>query len=265
MKATGLVLGLFCAFAQSVPDAAVLRVPSRQIRALGLRIWQNECRGSYAGLTSWNRGEEFASLGIGHFIWYPEGRSGPFQESFPMLLDFLERHGAVLPEWLTVATGCPWASREEFLKDFGSERMRRLRRFLSRSVDLQARFLAARLESALPRMLASLPESERRRVRFQFERLAARPEGLYVLVDYVNFKGEGLKPQEAYGGHAWGLLQVLQGMNGAAPGREALHEFADSADFVLTRRVRHSPPERREERWLTGWRRRIGTYRRARA
>ncbi|PYK40467.1 MAG: hypothetical protein DME60_07965, partial [Verrucomicrobia bacterium] len=44
---------------------------------IGKRIWQNECNGTVAGLTSWNEGENFASLGIGHFIWYPKGQRGP--------------------------------------------------------------------------------------------------------------------------------------------------------------------------------------------
>jgi hypothetical protein len=47
------------------------------------KIWQNECNGTIAGLTSWNAGEDFASLGIGHFIWYPKGRRGPFEKVFP--------------------------------------------------------------------------------------------------------------------------------------------------------------------------------------
>jgi hypothetical protein len=236
-------------------------IPSRLVLSLGRRIWYNECRGSYSGLTSWNQGEEFASLGIGHFIWYPENRQGPFQESFPMLLEYLERHGVVLPEWLTVAVGNPWESREEFLADFHSERMRELRRLLSRTTVLQARFIVARLASALPKMLAGLPPAAQERVRFQFHRMAGQPAGVYALVDYVNFKGEGLKPQESYRGQAWGLRQVLQGMRGTEAGQDALEEFARCADRVLTRRVRNSPPERNEARWLPGWRQRLKTYR----
>src|SRR6266404_3179051 len=55
---------------------------------IGKKIWRNECGGSVAGLTSWNSGENFASLGIGHFIWYPKGVRGPFDESFPKLVEF---------------------------------------------------------------------------------------------------------------------------------------------------------------------------------
>jgi len=243
------------------PAPPPIAIPRRQVLMLGRRIWYNECRGTYAGLTSWNQGEEFASLGIGHFIWYPENREGPFQESFPMLLDYLERHGVVLPDWLTVSVGSPWTSREEFLADFRSERMRDLRRLLSRTMPLQARFIVDRLESALPRMLAGLPAGEQARVRSQFERMAGQSAGVYALVDYVNFKGEGLKAQERYGGEAWGLLQVLQGMTGTVAGPAALDEFSASADRVLTRRVQNSPPERHEARWLPGWRQRLRSYR----
>src|SRR5207249_1771599 len=82
------------------------------------KIWQNECNGTISGLTSWNAGEDFASLGIGHFIWYPKGRRGPFEESFPKLVSFISKRGAKLPA-LLLGTGekpCPWNSRTEFLR-----------------------------------------------------------------------------------------------------------------------------------------------------
>src|SRR5262249_43273836 len=64
---------------------------------IGKRVWQNECNGTISGLTAWNKGEDFASLGIGHFIWYPKGRRGPFEESFPKLVIFVSKRGAKLP------------------------------------------------------------------------------------------------------------------------------------------------------------------------
>src|SRR5215468_9866633 len=67
---------------------------------IGKRVWQNECGGTISGLTSWNQGEDFASLGIGHFIWYPKGRRGPFEESFPKLVSFVSSRGAKLPTFL---------------------------------------------------------------------------------------------------------------------------------------------------------------------
>src|SRR6266513_2537733 len=71
---------------------------------IGKKIWQNECKGSVAGLTSWNEGENFASLGIGHFIWYPKGARGPFEESFPRFLSFARNNRALLPVWLQYQT-----------------------------------------------------------------------------------------------------------------------------------------------------------------
>jgi len=67
------------------------------ILRIGKRVWQNECNGTISGLTAWNQGEDFASLGIGHFIWYPKERRGPFDESFPKLVSFISKRGAKLP------------------------------------------------------------------------------------------------------------------------------------------------------------------------
>src|ERR1700736_6088117 len=93
-----------------------------EARRIGRKIWQNECNGTIPGLTSWNSGENFASLGIGHFIWYPEGQRGPFEESFPPLLTYLKESGVTLPAWLADSHGCPWPDRAAFLADLHSAR-----------------------------------------------------------------------------------------------------------------------------------------------
>src|SRR6202030_1048451 len=110
---------------------------------IGRKIWQNECHGSIAGLTSWNQGENFASLGIGHFIWYPAGMPGPFEESFPPLVSFIAAHGVKLPS-LLLAPGelhCPWKLRTEFIRAQQTQEMKQLRQFLVNTVDLQAQFM----------------------------------------------------------------------------------------------------------------------------
>jgi hypothetical protein len=240
---------------------AAIEIPPQDVERIGRRIWQNECGGTVSGLTSWNQGEAFASLGIGHFIWYPAGPHGPFQESFPLLLEFLAGRGVSLPDWLAAGPDCPWSDRDAFYRDIDSPRMRQLRELLAATVSLQARFIVDRMEAALPKMLASLPPEQREPVRRQFYRAAAEPLGVYGLVDYVNFKGEGTDPEERYRGEGWGLLQVLQGMSGAAAGQAALDEYSLSAERVLVRRVANSPPERNEARWLPGWKARVRTYR----
>lgn len=237
--------------------ASAISLSPREASEIGRRIWKNECAGTVEGLTTWNTGENFASLGIGHFIWYPAGYRGPFEESFPALLDYLRAEGIKLPAWLKDAPPCPWPSRSAFQKDLGSPQMKELRQLLVDTIPYQARFAAQRLERALPKMLAAAPPSERARIRSNFYRVAREPLGLYALMDYVNFKGEGISPTERYRGEGWGLLQVLETM-GDGP---ALAEFSRAAIYVLERRVRNSPPERKEARWMPGWRNRCLTYR----
>lgn len=226
------------------------------LESIGKRVWQNEAAGQVSGLTAWNSGEAFASLGIGHFIWYPTGPKGPFEESFPSLLQFLVQKKVRLPEWLKPDMPCPWTDRDAFLKDAQSQRMRELRALLTSTIPLQSQFLAERLEKGLPSILATLPAQERAAVKNAFERLAATPEGRFALIDYVNFKGEGTKSTERYQGKGWGLLQVLQAM----PPNGSVRDFSDAAADVLKRRVQNAPAERNEQRWLPGWTRRVQDY-----
>lgn len=227
---------------------------------MGLQIWRNECGGKREGLTSWNQGEEFASLGIGHFIWYPEGEQGPFKEMFPSLLAFLKQHGVSLPTWLNAHAGCPWQSREKFLQAQNDPNMEELRQILIDHIDLQICFMVERLHRALPTLLKHAHSDKKEHVASQFYRLAQTPNGLYVLLDYLNFKGEGVSFQECYNGQGWGLLQVLERMEGVAPGTPAIQEFAQAAKEVLHVRVQNAPAERREQRWIKGWCNRIESY-----
>jgi len=237
--------------------ASEIKVGDAEADRIGQKIWRNECGGTRDGLTAWNKGEDFPSLGIGHFIWYPSGKRGPFKESFPALKDYLQSQGVELPGWLAAAKACPWTDRASFMADFRSPRLEELRSLLASTVGQQARFAALRLEAALPKMLAAAPAGEREKIRRNFYRVANAPGGLYPLMDYVNFKGEGTSPTERYQGEGWGLAQVLAGMSDSG---SPTASFAKSADRVLTRRVELSPPARGEKRWLPGWRNRLATY-----
>jgi hypothetical protein len=232
-----------------------VKLSDAQALEIGKRIWKNESGGTVSGLTAWNAGEQFASLGIAHFIWYPTGKRGPFEESFPKLADYMASQGVPVPGWLHGS--CPWQSRSQFTADFQSSRMLQLRNLLKDTIAWQARFAALRMERALPKMLSAAPAVERDRIRTNFYRVAREPLGLYALMDYVNFKGEGVSPNERYRGQGWGLLQVLETMPATGP---AIPAFVKAADKVLTRRVANSPPARGEARWLAGWRNRLETY-----
>ena len=68
-----------------------LVLPGDLAKKIGQKIWLNETGGKIDAITSWSANEEFASLGIGHFIWFPVGKWLPFEESFPALLEFMRK------------------------------------------------------------------------------------------------------------------------------------------------------------------------------
>ena len=239
-------------------NAFAVSVSPNVAQQIGVKIWKNECGGTLEGLTHWGRNENFPSLGIGHFIWYPEGKRDRFQEGFPPLLSFLKNEKAALPKWLQNTDACPWNSRDEFYQEINSPRMTELRQFLFDTRNLQAIFIANRLEKALPQMIEKLSYQEKERITALFNQLAADPQGLYALIDYVNFKGEGTSPAETYKGQGWGLLQVLQAIPTSS--KNVVTDFIESAKKILAQRVQNAPPEKQEEKWLKGWMNRLETY-----
>jgi hypothetical protein len=255
-----LLLALILVLVSVVGAAATVNLSPTETRRIGKRVWQNECNGTLAGLTSWNEGENFASLGIGHFIWYPRDGHGPFQQSFPQFVDFAEKRGATVPADPPLKGGCPWNSRAEFQREIQSAPMKSLRQFLANSIDLQAEFLVERLRDSLPKMLAAAIPAKRAEIQERFDEVSKSPNGYYALVDYVNFKGEGVLATERYAGQGWGLLQVLEEMSQTSTNHNAVANFADSAKRVLATRVRNAPHGRNEARWLPGWLNRINTY-----
>ncbi len=221
----------------------VIQLTAAQQGWIGQRIWYNECRGTVAGLTTWNAGEEFPSLGIGHFIWYPDNYHGPFQESFPAFVRYAVEHGAKPPA-VALQPHAPWRSKAEFEQ----ADLHELRDWLASTVELQTQFIVDRMQATADK----LPAAEKAR----FEQVASTPNGVYALIDYVNFKGEGLDPKESYAGQGWGLAWVLREMKDGPPALE----FSRAAMRCLDRRIANSPPARGEERWRAGWHKRCETY-----
>jgi hypothetical protein len=250
----------------SKPDAmdtnkkAGLTISKAELDVVAEKIFKNEAGGKREDLVYWNTGEDFPSLGIGHFIWYKQGQRGRFAESFPQLVAYYRKHDIKLPKIVEENSYSPWESREELfkLRSVGNKDIVELTNFLYNTKAIQVSFIFERLENSLEKMLeiADNPEN----VKKQFYRVAHSPNGLYPLIDYVNFKGEGTSRTETYNGDGWGLLQVLENMKGTGSGKAALEEFSDSAKFVLERRVKNSDPARNEKKWLAGWLNRCNTY-----
>lgn len=232
-----------------------------ELRTISEQIFKNEGGGNVNNLVHWNDGEDFASMGIGHFTWYPAGRSARFGNAFPELLSYLQSRGVTLPAWLPKDYS-PWHSKAELMQAKNTRQVQELQNLLYQTRLLQAQFIVDRTRRAMPKLVNTTAPNLRRQVASNLNAVANTPGGWYALIDYTNFKGEGLNRSGGYNGQNWGLLQVLEEMRPTRPGQEALHEFANAAMRVLERRVRNSPPARNERRWLAGWSNRVNTYRR---
>ncbi|WP_417567019.1 hypothetical protein [Marinobacter sp.] len=241
-------------------DVSLVLKPA-QMDWVGQQIFLNECAGRFECLVHWNEGEAFPSLGIGHFIWYPQGVDGRFVESFPALIEYMRQRQVSIPEWLRVVEpfDAPWANRQSFLAVLDSPEMAELREFLAGTQGLQAEFIFRRARKSLADVIDAAPAERKDDIAARLEALSQTPGGVYALMDYVNFKGEGLAQTERYKGEGWGLLQVLMAMSGN-PEEPAIKQFQEAARQVLTRRAQNAEDSIERERWLPGWLKRLETY-----
>lgn len=224
------------------------------------RIYQNEANQNPKYLTYWSQAEPFPSFGIGHFIWIPKGLDVPFVETFPHMVAFVSQHEAA-PLWLSQLTPFhpPWQNRAEFYQAWSKTKLTQLRDWLQRTKSLQAQFIAHQLIQKLERQVQTLHPIEAEFFWDKITQLIQDKRGLFAMIDYYNFKGLGANTKEQYQGKGWGLIDVVLAM---APesSDSILKQFVTSAKQVLTRRVRLSPPERNEVRWLKGWSKRLDGY-----
>jgi hypothetical protein len=244
-----------------------IKLTQKQADFIAQKVWQNEGAGKDKYLIWWNKGEDFASLGIGHFIWFPKDHTECFREVFPMVIAFMQKKGVAMPSWLTPETDFPWQSKAAFFaaKKAKTKQYMELFTFLKRTFGYQAEFMAERLSNALPQMLESIEDEKKKEIikRRFYEVMhnkdgSVNERGLYVLLDYTNFKGEGTLKSERYKGQGWGLLQVLWNMDDKESNKQKA--FAQSASRMLSRRIENSPPSRGEERWRKGWNVRLDSY-----
>lgn len=225
---------------------------------IGKAIWQNECKGGVDGLVSWNAAENFMSLGIGHFIWYPEGENPVFEAGFPLYLAFLKSKKITIPEEFANLKYAPWRTREEFLKEKQGALAQAFRKWLSETVDLQTSFIIERFFDSVSNILEAVDEQENKKLIALVQKIAATENGAFALIDYMNFKGNGLSPKERYNGKGWGLIQVLLAMQ--LETKAPLKDFQTAAIAALEERVKNSPAKRNEARFLEGWKNRILRY-----
>lgn len=257
-----LFLWIFSASASLGARSQDTPMTADELSCLQKMIFFNECSGRVERMITWNADEDFPSFGLGHFLWYPKGKKGPYQALFPEFLSFLEAQKKEIPAWITAlpTREAPWQNREEFLSDLSSERMNALKNFLAQTQGFQTQFIIHRVKGILPRMLAAIPEKERPEIELKFKEIAEAPKGMFALIDYVNFKGEGILETERSQGQGWGLLQVLEEMRVPKKEEDALEEFVRAAKKVLETRVKNAPPEKDCSKRLGGWKTRVKNY-----
>jgi len=204
-------------------------LPAYQKKAIGMQIWQNEASQKYDLLVFWNPNEQFPSLGICHFIWFPSNCKTPYCQTFPEFLDFLKLKKVRLPEWLMKArsTGAPWKNRVDFLKHEHDKQVTELKKLLFDTIDLQVEFAVQHLKIAMNGMGQHAVHAKKNKILNFFSLMCGTPQGLYALIDYLNFKGDGTNPIESYNGRRWGLLQVFEAMPATISQHSVIAEFDD--------------------------------------
>jgi hypothetical protein len=267
LKAFGpcLVL-LFClAACSSGTVKAELGIPElgdAEYHWIAARIFENETNGKTKYLTYWGAGEDFPSMGIGHFIWFPEGVDAPFDETFPAMLDYVSARSSEcvpLPEWLRQRPpDAPWSDKSSFDALQDSERVASLRQWLASTAPQQAQFIVASFRQRWNAL--QLDTGNKAELTALLQKLLDTPEGLFAVIDYYNFKGLGSNPRERYAGEGWGLVQVLGDIAASGNSASLVEQFSNATENRLALRVANAPPERNEARWMEGWRARVASY-----
>ncbi len=199
-------------------------------------------------------------MGIGHFLWSPLKRLQDKDQSFAMLIHYQEDRGITVPHWLqgVRVPPCPWPNRQAFLNAQNSAPMRELRQHLANTIASQSKFMLYRTHIAVDRMLATANKYDRNYLAHSLKKLTCNNKGLYVLIDYLNFKGLGLTSYK-HKRYGWGLMSVLLDMRNAPGTLSTRQAFAWSANKLLSRRVAYSRNPQ-AKKWILGWRKRLKTY-----
>ena len=195
-------------------------------------IAKKEFGGDWSKSVDWNPEEDFPSLGLGHYLWFPEGSKAPFNESFKDFIRFAyERDqkddlGLKFPEVLKLNNGeiapAPWSTRDAFLKAKKSGALEELVSFISNEKvrKLQLEYQLSHAKDVAEKAIVYNGEAGDQKALSTTEERGAflrellqHPEGVALLVHYPTFKGDGFSPKERYasgdGNKGWGFFQVL--------------------------------------------------------
>lgn len=265
-----LFVGLWCCLVvqvqagQSSNHPLTLDLRGLNYQLLADKIFKNEANRNPDYLTHWNNGEDFPSLGIGHFIWLtPHAKKAKvvFEETFPQMFAFVSAQMPA-PLWLSQLNPfeVPWKNKAEFDQAWSKKDLVELRKWLLKTQQWQAEFIVSQFLSKWHNRLDSLPVEIQQSLSAKLSLLLESEQGLYAVIDYFNFKGLGFNAKEQYQGKGWGLMDVLSALPANISKADALSEFIKQAKTQLQQRVELSPPERHEQKWLKGWFKRLEGY-----
>jgi len=245
-----------------IEDVTKPKLSTYELNVIADKIYMNETSGNPEYLMYWSKNEDFPSLGIGHFIWYPANVPKRFDETFPAMIQYYIDNKVEIPQWLKLQKdkGAPWPNKATFEASRNDKEFIELKYLLMNTKGLQTQFFFDRLHDSIPEIVKYVAPNKRQHIIDNYNTLAKTKGGWYPLIDYINFKGKGIKSTERYNNQGWGLLQVLETMRPVQPGPQALQEFSRAAQAVLRRRIQNSPPQNNEQKWLQGWIARTNSY-----
>lgn len=252
--------------ATALPAGELLKLSNSELHEIGQKIYQNECAAKPENLMHWNANESFASMGIGHFIWFSNKTDATdlrFEEQFPELINFISQYQTLPASLSWLKAKAPWDSKKEFLQFKRSKDSQAVKQWLEETQSLQAQFIWQRFQNRL-KHLKSQDAFKSAQVVQILQQMLSNPKTRFALIDYVNFKGWGDNPKEQYQNHRWGLLQVLETMAQVYRPVEnqdvLLRQFIESAKQVLDNRIKNAPTSKNEEAWRKGWFARLNLY-----
>lgn len=224
--------------------------------------WQQNSDGTHMNATG------YVSIGLGSYIWYGANNRENYVEDWHGVAQALQSHGVALPVW---ALGvCPWSTQADFdaANTPGSPYYQdiqalnttlqtdrtalhvqflfgpwaRLLRGVTPNSDTPGDYMFGYDPTKAPDALISLPPGEAELIGANFSAVSTvqdlgHPLGMYALMDYDNYKGEGTAITEIHNTQHWGESAALEKMGPLDIKMDPLTTFINSALEVLHNRI----------------------------
>lgn len=230
------------------------------ISSIASFIESSETNNNKSNLFFKGKNENFLSMGVGHFIWTNDNK---YDETFPKFIDFFktQNSGINVPK-LLLEKDPPLdkSGNVKKIKDFTEDQKTEITKFLFKTKDIQVLFILKRTEKSLFKIINTEKDEKINKKLIEninkiLQYADKNPEIIAMMIDYVNFKGDGTNENErTNSGKGWGLKQVILGMNFD---NDVKNEFIKSAKNVLQNRINEDKNIKKRE---NGWMKRVDNY-----